>query len=216
MAVKRSPGGIDRCRAYCARQVVRETSLATAGRIHTCPFGHTEIVVPVIQQGRSSGLLIAGPWWCGKGQPPRSGLTVSTLDHLGDLHEVVIALALRCAVILDDSNDHRHDRRQQIQELLERRYAEDLHLSDVARELRLSSSRCGHLVHQLFGRTFPALLREVRLEHATRRLLGSDDAIGDIATLTGFTDASYFSRVFRVVHGCGPSEFRSRPAHASV
>jgi AraC-like DNA-binding protein len=108
------------------------------------------------------------------------------------------------------------ERRRRIQEILERRHGEDLSLAEVAKALGISPSRCGHLVQERFGRTFPALLREVRLGHAVRLLMGSDRTIADIAARTGFRDASYFARVFRVAHGCGPTAFRARPTHRDV
>ena len=212
MAVKRNPEDMATCRAFCARQTVREVSLTPEGRCQTCPFGHTEVVVPVIVQGRAVGQVIAGPWWIGPGDPPRPGLTPVAVDQLEDVRLVLQGLALRCAVALAVAGDG-DARRRRIHDLLERRHGEDLSLAEVAKTLGISASRCGHLIQERFGRTFPALLREVRLDHATRLLLGTDRSVADIAARTGFQDASYFARVFRVAHGCGPTEFRTRPAH---
>lgn len=41
--------------AFCAWQTVREVALTPESRCQTCPFGHTEVVVPVIVQGRAVG-----------------------------------------------------------------------------------------------------------------------------------------------------------------
>ena len=215
-AVKASPDGLAACRAFCARQVVREVSLLPEGRQHTCPFGHTEIVVPVIVDGRSFGQLIAGPWWTGPGRPPRAGLPLIDAERRADLTQMLLGLAQRCAQLAAMSLEQNDDRRGRILRLLEQRYGEDLSLAEVAVTLRLSTSRCGHLVQECFGRTFPALLREVRLNHATRLLLGSDKTVSDIATRCGFRDASYFARVFRATHGCTPATFRARPSQDSA
>jgi len=212
-AVKASPDGLATCRAFCARQTVREVSLAAEGRCQTCPFGHTEAIVPVIVQGQVVGQLIAGPWWTGDGRAPRPGLTRATPPQVADAHLVLQGLALRAAHLLEDADPDGDDRRRRIRDVLERRHHEDLSLADLAKALGLSPSRCGHLVQERFGRTFPALLREVRLGHAVRLLMGSDRSIADIAVRTGFTDPSYFARVFRAAHGCGPAEFRARPVH---
>ena len=212
-AVKATPEGLAACRAFCARQTVREVSLAPEGRCQTCPFGHTEAIVPVIVQGRVVGQLIAGPWWTGSGRAPRPGLTRADAQQVADAHLVLQGLALRAARVLEEAGTDGDNRRRRITDLLERRHHEDLSLADVARALGLSPSRCGHLVQERFGRTFPALLREVRLGHAVRLLMGSDRTIADIAARTGFTDPSNFARVFRAAHGCGPAEFRTRPGH---
>jgi AraC-like DNA-binding protein len=215
-AVKATDAGLAACRAYCGRQVVRDVALVSDGRIHTCPFGHTEIVVPVIDDGRSVGQLIAGPWWCGAGDPPRSGLVPADPSRLAAVHQVLIALAQRCAVLLAARSPAQGDRRQRILDLIARRHHEDLALREVAREVGLSTSRCGHIIQELFGRTYPTLLREARLNHAVRLLLGSDETVARIAAKVGFADASYFTRVFRAAYGCQPSTFRARPSQTSA
>jgi AraC-like DNA-binding protein len=215
-AVKSDPERLAACRAFCARRTVREVSLVAEGRCQTCPFGHTETIVPVIIQGRAVGQVIAGPFWTGTGQPPRQGLTVIDEQRLADVHLMLQGLALRCAHTLEAGGSGGDERRHRITDLLERRHHLDLSLADLARQLGLSSSRCGHLVQELYGRSFPALLREVRLNHAVRLLHGSEDSITTIAARTGFRDASYFARVFRAAYGCGPSEFRARPTYGGV
>ncbi len=52
-------------------------------------------------------------------------------------------------------------------------------------------------------------VRMLRVDHATRRIAGSDDALVDIALETGVADQSHLSRVFKLHTGMLPSEFRS-------
>jgi len=215
-AIKADDQRLAVCRSFCGRQTVREVSLLVEGRCQTCPFGHTEAIVPVIVQNRAVGQLVAGPYWRGPGLPPRPGLTPVQDEGLDDVHLMLQGLALRCTSLFEEARLDEGDRRQRINELLERRHHEELSLAEVAREVGLSASRCGHFIRERFGRTFPELLREVRLDHAVRLLLSSDRSIADIAARTGFADPSYFSRVFRAAHGCGPTEFRGRPNHGKV
>lgn len=49
----------------------------------------------------------------------------------------------------------------------------------------------------------------VRVEHAARRIAGSDDPLVEIALETGFADQSHLSRVFKLHTGMLPGEFRS-------
>jgi AraC-like DNA-binding protein len=37
--------------------------------------------------------------------------------------------------------------------------------------------------------------------------------LGDIAEAVGYSDAFYFSRQFRTVHGCSPSDYRRGHGH---
>jgi AraC family transcriptional regulator, positive regulator of tynA and feaB len=84
---------------------------------------------------------------------------------------------------------------------------------------RLGCSRA-HL-YRLFARhdlTVAGYLREVRLQHARRRLAaaGPRETIGDIAFRCGFEDAVHFTRLFRQKFGITPGAFRSRKAHLAA
>ncbi len=212
LAVKTDPARLRGCVAFCAGSVIRELATLPEGRMHTCPFGHTEIAVPVLVRGQYLGVLGAGPMWIGERQPPREGL-VAVRDRawIDDRLLALRGLALQIAGALDRHlTGQRHDRRWRILSFLERRISGDVGLADLARHLELSPSRCGHLVKELFSTTFPALLRGVRLNQAMRRLHETDEPVAVLARRLGFPDAGYFSRVFRKAHGCTPLEFRHR------
>lgn len=51
-------------------------------------------------------------------------------------------------------------------------------------------------------------LTRLRMEHASRILLGSDASVKSVAMQLGFKDAFHFSRVFKSVHHVPPSRFR--------
>ena len=51
------------------------------------------------------------------------------------------------------------------------------------------------------------IVRNVRLSEAVNMLKMGDRNIGEIATETGFSDQSYFSKVFSAKYGVPPSEY---------
>jgi AraC-like DNA-binding protein len=51
------------------------------------------------------------------------------------------------------------------------------------------------------------LIRNKRLDAAAHLLLHSDLSIFDIAVRTGFNSQAYFSKCFKSVYGCAPSEY---------
>jgi AraC-like DNA-binding protein len=53
-------------------------------------------------------------------------------------------------------------------------------------------------------------LRRERITQAKRRLFDSADTIKEIARQCGYGDQFYFSRDFRRMAGCAPTEFRAR------
>ncbi len=63
-------------------------------------------------------------------------------------------------------------------------------------------------VRRHYGVTATELVNKLRLEHASRRLGMSNDAIVDIAMESGFDSLSYFYRIFRRVYGVTPQRYR--------
>lgn len=61
-----------------------------------------------------------------------------------------------------------------------------------------------------FGVSPKAMQLDIRLDRAKELLASSDDSVELVARTVGFTDAYYFSRVFRGREGRSPSEFRQQ------
>jgi AraC-like DNA-binding protein len=64
------------------------------------------------------------------------------------------------------------------------------------------------------GTNFSVLVDEVRREAALRYLANPHQAIGDLAPILGFSDASAFSRWFSGKFGCSPRRWRSQAGAA--
>ena len=60
------------------------------------------------------------------------------------------------------------------------------------------------------GRTFSEFLNRLRLQTACRELEESERGILETALACGFTQVSFFNRIFRRQHRCSPSEYRAR------
>lgn len=92
--------------------------------------------------------------------------------------------------------------------LMEKRCAEELTLFSVAAELDISESYLGKLFKNSGGPTFLELLTLYRMKKAVQLLQETDLKVYEIAELTGYRDAKYFSAVFRKVVGCKPLELK--------
>jgi AraC-like DNA-binding protein len=95
----------------------------------------------------------------------------------------------------------------------------DAHLADPALGPRsiaaahFVSPRQLHKVFEVEGHTVAGYVRDRRLDAVCRDLVDPvllDRPIRAIAASRGFTDAPYFSRLFRKTRGCTPGEFRVR------
>ena len=60
------------------------------------------------------------------------------------------------------------------------------------------------------GRTFSEFLNRLRLQAACHELDESDRSVLDIALSSGFTQVSFFNRLFRRILRCSPSAYRAR------
>ncbi len=90
----------------------------------------------------------------------------------------------------------------------ESRFREPIGVADLVSASGFSRSHFSRMFHARFGLSPQEFLTGLRLRHAVKLLLESDVPIAEIAILCGFSDANYFSRVFRSVHGITPGAYR--------
>ena len=106
------------------------------------------------------------------------------------------------------------DRRARIRRFIFQEHAKPIGLPALARHLGLSPTRAGHVVQELFGRSFLALRDDARLRTAADLLRTTTLPLVAVAAACGFRDPSRFHRVFRRVHGATPGAFRRGGASA--
>lgn len=87
-------------------------------------------------------------------------------------------------------------------------------IAKVAAALGVSPGYLGRIFRQTTGRTFERFVMEKRIELSKRMLLDPVNNISQVAERCGYSDPSYFARVFRRLVGCSPSEFCANPCPA--
>jgi AraC-like DNA-binding protein len=102
----------------------------------------------------------------------------------------------------------RESRLLQARDLLTRRYAEDLTLERVSREVGLNKTALTSGFRQLFGMSVFDWLQKVRMERAYELLQDGSDTIGRIAESVGYPRSCNFSTAFRTYFGCTPQTAR--------
>lgn len=86
--------------------------------------------------------------------------------------------------------------------------SEEVTLDKVARHVCLSPSRLAHLFREQMGVNIVRWREDQRMILAKHLLHSTCSPIAKIASLVGYDDQMYFSRVFRKRVGASPSEFR--------
>lgn len=81
--------------------------------------------------------------------------------------------------------------------------------ADLAREIGTSENTLSRVINRAFGKSFPRLLNELRVEDAKRMLHDPAIPIQVLAFEVGFNSLASFNRVFREVTGDTPSAYRA-------
>ncbi len=92
---------------------------------------------------------------------------------------------------------------------MSRHFYQPLTVASVAAEVGLSANYFSSLFRRVVGESFSDRLNRVRIEEGKRLLLATDDPIAQIAVSIGFSDQSYFCKVFRRYVGVSPGRFRA-------
>ncbi|MBB3111608.1 two-component system response regulator YesN [Paenibacillus phyllosphaerae] len=97
-----------------------------------------------------------------------------------------------------------------VQQYIDDNYMFDLNLTMIAERFNYHPSYFSELFKAKAGKTFIQYVTDIRMRQATRLLEETQLSLWDIAELTGFSNASYFSSKFKKVYGMSPSEYRQQ------
>lgn len=87
-------------------------------------------------------------------------------------------------------------------------YSSHLSLEEAAHSAGLSPNYFSNLFNSRMGLSFSSYVNKVRIEHAQRLLLDTSFPIIEIASLVGFEEQSYFSKVFKEKTHLSPGKYR--------
>ncbi|MCL2187654.1 MAG: AraC family transcriptional regulator [Defluviitaleaceae bacterium] len=87
-------------------------------------------------------------------------------------------------------------------------FSQKLTLHSAAEMLRISEGHLSRLFAKTTGFTFNEYVNIIRIKHAKHLLSHTKTRISGIALECGFSDAPYFSKVFKTATGLSPKAFR--------
>jgi AraC family transcriptional regulator of adaptative response / methylphosphotriester-DNA alkyltransferase methyltransferase len=94
-------------------------------------------------------------------------------------------------------------------EIVEREYAHQLALDDVARRIAASRRQLQRSFTEAGGTTFRTYLQEVRMARAAELLRTGALPVNRVASAVGYRQPAQFAKAFRRHHGASPSAFRT-------
>lgn len=144
--------------------------------------------------------------------------SISDLSALEDEEKLCVWLTEMLERLMDAIRDHREFPNTVLigraLEYMEKHLDEPMDRETVARAAGLSPSHFSHLMRDKTGRTFTDLVARMRVDRAKALLARTGKTLVQIGAECGFSDQSYFTRVFRKYTGEAPGEYRHRfPGH---
>lgn len=117
-------------------------------------------------------------------------------------------LVLRPVDIVINSVDEKF--LEKLQDILETELSNaDFSTDDFATKIGMSRMQLHRKLKSLLGVSATEFLRNERLKTAVELLKKGNGNISEIAYCVGFNDVSYFSKCFKEVYNCTPSEYKS-------
>lgn len=157
-------------------------------------------------------------------QANESGIALDHAEQLWLRPEMALALdsADKARVFLTRIAEkvalqHRHEAEESdhalidaVLRFIDENYMTDLNLTDLAERFNYNPSYFSEMFKSKVGKTFIQYVTDARMTQAIRLLEGTQLSLWDIAELTGFSNASYFSSKFKRTYGVTPSDYRQR------
>lgn len=132
-------------------------------------------------------------------------------ERIADLRGIVEEYLLQvCERIEEKRKGKPKNVIERIHALIEQRYAENLQINDIAKEVFLSSTYMCLLFKQETGETINEFMTKVRIEKAKELLSDPRNKFYEVCYQVGYSDPSYFSKLFKKYVGLTPSAYRDQ------
>lgn len=137
----------------------------------------------------------------------KSWLSVDEKEQLSNLLRELFRLVLTRVTYGGKGGELLH----KVVNFIEANLSQKLKLNLVARSVGLSSSYMSRMLRKRYGITFTGLLTRLRIQRAIQLLATTDLSVSSVAHRLGFSDQSYFTKVFRKHTNLTPRTFRRNP-----
>ncbi|EPH96046.1 response regulator receiver domain protein [Enterococcus faecalis 13-SD-W-01] len=128
---------------------------------------------------------------------------INQAETVHELQELILSLLKRQQAQKAYSKNVKN-----VLDILHEQYQEALTLKNVAETLHLNVMYLGQLFKKETKKSFSAYLNHFRIEQAKWLLLHSEKNVNEIANEVGYTNTTYFSRLFKKLTGQTPKDFR--------
>jgi len=135
----------------------------------------------------------------------------SVLELMSILHDLSTSRNMRSLSDSTFSNaefSYNSRRVEKVMEYLNLNFDKNVTLAEAAKIASMTEVSFSRFFKSRTGISFIDSLTEIRLGHASRKLIDTTEAIAEVAYNCGFNNISNFNRIFKKKKGCTPKEFR--------
>ena len=135
----------------------------------------------------------------------------SVLELMSILHDLSTSRNMRTlsdATFTNAEFSYSSRRVEKVMEYINLNFDKQVNLAEVAKIANMTEVSFSRFFKSRTGISFIDNLTEVRLGHASRKLIDTTDAVAEVAYNCGFNNISNFNRIFKKKKGCTPKEFR--------
>lgn len=139
----------------------------------------------------------------------RLGLLFRLLARMASAPDKERTLLSTPAFALPEGSEHQQAMAEAVRYLLAN-FRDEIRLEEVLKLTRMSKPTFSRQFKKHSGKTFCDFVSQIRLQTACRELIETNRSILEIALSSGFSQVSFFNRIFRRTYRCSPTQFRAR------
>ncbi|MBE7020184.1 MAG: AraC family transcriptional regulator [Ruminococcaceae bacterium] len=109
--------------------------------------------------------------------------------------------------VTEKFNDNNIDLTREIIGYINANYRNNITLQEIADHTKYSKFYLIHIFKKVTGVTISEYINTVRVNEGARLIKKTGLSLGEVALEAGFTDQSYFSKIFKKYMGCTPREY---------
>ncbi|MEJ5993815.1 AraC family transcriptional regulator [Pedobacter sp. Du54] len=135
----------------------------------------------------------------------------SVLELMSILHDLSTSRNMRTLSDSTFSNaefSYNSRRVEKVMEYINVNFDKQVSLAEVSRIASMTEVSFSRFFKSRTGISFIDSLIEIRLGHASRKLIDTTESVAEVAYNCGFNNISNFNRIFKKKKGCTPKEFR--------
>lgn len=201
---------------------VRESESAL---IYKCRYGLTEVICPLHTLGSPSGYLMMGQ---ARDESLDDNLLSSALALLGadakaaglikSIPKIssektasfakIMTICAEYMTLINALPGNKPSTAELTRLYIYENFREKITMQDICTALGRTKSAICPSFKKKYGKTVMDYLTELRIDEAKKMLLETDMTVSEISDDIGFSDTSYFSKVFFKIVGTSPSQYR--------